>query len=312
MGIQNQRTLYGKALVELGREDKRIVVLEADLGKSTMTYLFQQAFPDRYFEMGIAEANMASFAAGLSLTGKIPFINSFAVFVTGRAFDQIRQSISIGMLNVKIIGSSYGLSDFGDGATHQVIEDIAIMRAIPNMTVLAPADGTETKKIIKAITGFAGPVYVRLNRNDMPDVIPENYEFRIGKPNIVREGLDIVIFAHGLMVSKAMNAADELAEKGFSARVVNVSTLKPIDEDAIEKMCEGVKGVVTVEEHSVIGGLASMITYIMRGSGLPFEIIGINDDFGQSAESYQELLEYYGLSEKEIVAAGERIMSRSG
>lgn len=308
MGMQNQRTIYGQTLVELGKEDKRIVVLEADLGKSTMTYLFQQEFPERYFEMGIAEANMASFAAGLSLTGKVAFINSFAVFASGRAYDQIRQSISIGKLNVKVIGSSYGLSDFGDGATHQAIEDIAIMRAIPNMTVLAPADGTETKKVIKAITKYNGPVYVRLNRNDMPDVIPEDMEFEIGKPYIVREGPDVVVFAHGLMVSMALKAAGILEKEGISVRVVNVSSLKPVDENAIKEMCKGVKGIVTAEEHSVIGGLASVVTYIMRGSGLPFEVIGIKDVFGQSADSYQELLEYYGLTEKEIAAAVKKII----
>jgi len=311
MGMQNQRTIYGQTLVEMGREDKRIVVLEADLGKSTMTYLFQKEFPERYFEMGIAEANMASFAAGLSLTGKIVFINSFAVFVSGRAYDQIRQSIAIGKLNVKVIGSSYGLSDFGDGATHQSIEDIAIMRAIPNMTVLAPVDGTEAKKIIRSITEYKGPVYVRLNRNDMPDVIAKDWEFEIGKPYIAREGMDVAIFAHGLMVSKALRAAELMEKEGISVRVVNVSTLKPVNENAIKEMSEGVKGIVVAEEHSIIGGLASVVAYIMRGSELPIEVIGIEDVFGQSAESYQELLEYYGLTEKEISSAVKKIMGRS-
>lgn len=309
MSMQNQRTVYGQTLVELGKEDKRIVVLEADLGKSTMSYLFQQEFSERYFEMGIAEANMTSFAAGLSMTGKIAFINSFAVFSSGRAYDQIRQSISIGKLNVKIIGSSYGLSDFGDGATHQAIEDIAIMRAVPNMAVLAPADGTEAKKVIKAITGYNGPVYVRLNRNDIPDVIPENVRFEIGKPYVVKEGSDVVVFAHGLMVSMALKAVEILEKEGISARVVNVSSLKPVDENAVKEMCKGVKGIITAEEHSVIGGLASVVTYIMRGSGIPFEVIGIKDVFGQSAHSYQELLEYYGLTEKEIAAAVKRIIA---
>lgn len=308
MGMQNQRTVYGHTLVKLGREDKRIVVLEADLGKSTMTYMFQQEFPERYFEMGIAEANMASFAAGLSLTGKVAFINSFAVFASGRAYDQIRQSISIGRLNVKIIGSSYGLSDFGDGATHQSVEDIAIMRAIPGMTVIAPADGNETRKAIEAIVRYNGPVYMRLNRNDMPDVMPEDMEFKIGKPYMVRDGCDVVVFAHGLMVAMALKASEILEKEGISVRVVNVSTLKPVDEKAIKEMCNGVKGIVTAEEHSVIGGLADVITYIMRGSGLPVEVIGIKDVFGQSAHSYQELLEYYGLTDKEIVAAVKKII----
>lgn len=308
MGMQNQRTIYGQTLVELGRKDKRIVVLEADLGKSTMTYLFQQEFPERYFEMGIAEANMASFAAGLSLTGKVAFINSFAVFASGRAYDQIRQSISIGKLNVKIIGSSYGLSDFGDGATHQSVEDIAIMRAIPGMTVVAPADGIQTRKALEAITRYKGPVYMRLNRNDMPDVMPEDVEFEIGKPYLIKEGYDVVIFAHGIQVSMALKASEILEKEGISIRVVNVSTLKPVDENAIKEMCRGVKGIVTAEEHSVIGGLADVITYVMRGSGLPVEVMGIKDVFGQSAHSYQELLEYYGLTEKEIAAAVKKII----
>jgi len=309
MVVQNQRSVYGQTLVEIGKDDKRIVVLEADLGKSTMTWLFQKEFPERYFEMGIAEANMASFAAGLALNGRVVFINSFAVFVTGRAYDQIRQSISIGKLNVKIVGSSCGLSDFGDGATHQSIEDVAIMRAIPNMTVIAPADGIETKKALKAIIEYDGPVYIRINRNDMPDIISEDIEFAIGKPYIVRDGSDVVLFAYGMMVSKALNAAQTLINEGISVRVVNVSTLKPVDEEIIKQMCVGVKGIVTAEEHSIIGGLASIVTYIMRGAGIPIEVVGINDAFGQSADSHNELLEFYSLTEKDIISAVRKTLS---
>jgi len=311
MSIQNQRTVYGQALVELGRQDKRIIVLEADLGKSTMTYGFQQEFPERYFEMGIAEANMASFAAGLSLDDKIVFINSFAVFVTGRAYDQIRQSIAIGKVNVKIIGSSCGLSDFGDGATHQSVEDMAIMRAIPNMTVIAPADGMETKKAMEAIVNFKGPVYMRLNRNDMVDVIQVDPVFEIGKPSLVQDGSDVVLFACGMMVSKAVEAAQALESEGVSVRVVNVATLKPIDEEAVKKMCFGMKGIVTVEEHSIIGGLGSAISFIMKGSGIPFEVLGINDVFGQSADTHQELLDYYGLNVENIVKAAKKALGNS-
>ena len=303
MAMQNQRKVYGETLVELGSENQRIVVLDADLCKSTMGCLFEEAFPERHFEMGIAEQNMASFAAGLSLTGKIPFINSFAVFATGRAYDQIRQSICIGKLNVKVTGSSYGLSDFGDGATHQAVEDIAIMRAIPNMTVLAPCDGIETKKVIRAAARYDGPVYIRLNRNPLPDIYPESREFEIGRPCIIRDGTDIAVFAHGSMVSTAVKAADILEKEGISARVVNVSTLKPVDENMILELSEGMKGIVTAEEHSLIGGLGDIITVIMKGRCLPIETIGITDCFGQSAQNYEELLEFYGLTEKEIIDA---------
>lgn len=301
MSIHNQRQVYGQTLVDLGRKNKDIVVLEADLGKSTMSCLFQQEFPERYFEVGIAEANMVSFAAGLSLTGKIAFVNSFAVFASGRPFDQIRQGVCIGRLNVKIIGSSAGLSDFGDGATHQSIEDIAIMRAIPNMTVIVPCDGIETKKAVMAITDYSGPVYMRLCRNDLEDIYPEELDFEIGKPKVLREGTDGVIFAMGTMVSEALKAARELEREGVSAKVVNVSTIKPLDEDLIIDMARGMKGVVTAEEHSRIGGLADAVTYALRRIPVPVEAVAVEDCFGQSAESYNALLDYYGLNSENIV-----------
>ncbi len=291
----------GRHSWSLGEKIKKIVVLEADLGKTTMTYLFQQEFPERYFEMGIAEANMVSFAAGLSLTDKIAFVNSFAVFASGRPYDQIRQGVCIGKLNVKIIGSSSGLSDFGDGATHQAIEDIAIMRAIPNMTVITPCDGIETKKVIRAIAEYDGPVYVRVCRNDLPDLYPENKEFQIGKPVVIKEGKDVTVFAIGKMVSEAVNAANLLDKAGISVRVVNVSTLKPLDEKAVVELSEGMKGIVTAEEHSCIGGLASAITYALKGKGTPIEVVAIEDAFGQSAQSYEELLTHYGLTAEDIV-----------
>jgi len=308
MKLQNQRQVYGETLLELGKENKNIVVLEADLGKSTMTCLFEQEFPDRFFEMGIGEANMTSFAAGLSLTGKIAFTNSFAVFAAGRAFDQIRQAICIPKLNVKIVGSSAGLSDFGDGATHQSVEDIAIMRAIPNMTVLAPADGTETRKMVRKIVGYNGPVYLRINRHDLPDLFPEDQEFVIGKPYLIREGNDIVVFANGIMVSRAVQAAEELEKEGISVRVVNVSSLKPVDENEIKEYASNVKGIVTAEEHSLVGGLASVITYILRGNGLPLIPVGIEDRFGQSAHSYDELLAEYGLTSEYIINSVKKLL----
>ncbi len=309
MKTQNLRQIYGETLVELGMEIENIVTLDADLNKSTMGCFFKDKFPKRYFEVGIAEQNMASFAAGLSLTGKIPFINSFAVFVSGRAYDQIRQSICIPHLNVKIIGSSSGLSDFGDGATHQSVEDLAIMRAIPNLTVLQPLDGIETKKMIRVIAECDGPVYVRINRNDLPDLFPEKEKFIIGKPYVIKDGEDITVFATGIMVSMALKAAEILEKENVSLRVVNISSLKPIDEDEIKELATGVRGIITAEEHSLIGGLASVITQITYDKKVPIKNIGIKDIFGQSAHSYAELLKKYGLTETEIVRAAKEIIS---
>ncbi len=308
MSMQNCRKVYGETLVELAGKNQRIVALDADLSKSTMTNLFQQQFPHRFFEMGIGEQNMISTAAGLALCGKIAFVNSFAVFASGRPYDQIRVSACIGKVNVKIIGSSCGLSDFGDGATHQGIDDIAIMRAIPNMTVLSPADGIETKKMVKAAVEYDGPVYIRINRNEMPDVADENEKFKIGKPSLVRDGKDVTVFATGYMVYKALMAAEQLQKKDISLRVVNVSTLKPIDENTIKKLTDGVKGIVTAEEHSVIGGLASAITFILKGLAVPIEAIAIKDTFGQSALNYEQLLEHYGLTDTAIIKTVKNLL----
>ena len=307
MRVQNPREVYGRTLVEIGREDPRIVVLEADLSKSTMSCYFEQTFPERFFEMGIAEANMTSFAAGLSLTGKIPFTNSFAVFAAGRAFDQIRQGVCIPGLNVRIVGSSCGLSDFGDGSTHQSVEDIAIMRAIPNMTVLVPADGNETRSMTRALADYQGPVYLRISRNDLPDVMSENEPVVVGKPHLIRQGSDVVAFANGQMVSMALAAADGLADEGISLRVVNVSSMKPVDKAALAALADGVRGAVTLEEHSLIGGLADLIREVMQGRPLPMRFVGINDRFGQSAHSYEDLLEGYSLTQAHIAAAVRQV-----
>jgi transketolase len=303
MGMQNPREVYGRTLVEIGRENPNVVVLEADLGKSTMSCYFEQEFPARFFEMGIAEANMTSFAAGLSLTGKIPFTNSFAVFAAGRAFDQVRQGICIPGLNVRIVGSSCGLSDFGDGSTHQSVEDVAIMRAIPNMTVLVPADGNETRTMTRALVEYSGPVYMRIPRHDVPDVMPAGEPFVIGRPHLIRQGRDIVVFANGPMVSFAITAAEMVESDGISVRVVNVSSMKPADIPAIAALTHGMKGVVTAEEHSLIGGLASLIQETLSGHSMPVRTIGIKDRFGQSAHSYEDLIEVYGLTPGNIAAA---------
>jgi len=300
MSYDNQRLAYGHTLVELGAANENIVVLEADLGKSTMSYLFQEAFPERYFEMGIAEANMTSVAAGLALSGKIPFTNSFAVFSAGRAFDQIRQTISIGKLNVKICGSSAGCSDFGDGATHQAVEDLAIMTAIPNMTVLSPVDANETVRAVRAMAELNGPCYIRINRNSYNNITSENDSFQLGIPRILRDGKNVAVFATGYMCVKALEAAEALQNK-VSVKVINVSTIKPLNEIATLDLAKDCKSIVTVEEHNVIGGLGAAILRIFRKSGKPVETLGIPDCFGCSAHSYEEILRYLGLTTENIV-----------
>ena len=307
MSDTNQRMVYGKTLVELGRQDERIVVLDADLGGSTMGKLFEAEFPERHFEMGIAEANMTSVAAGLAQTGKIPFTNSFAVFAGGRAYDQIRQTIAIGKLNVKICGSSSGLSDFGDGATHQCVEDMAIFRAVPNMTVICPADANETREAVKAIAGMDGPCYLRLNRNDYPNVTEEGAPFEIGVPKLLKDGTDIALFAVGYMTGVALEAAREL-EGSISVRVINVSTIKPMDKEMIRKMAEGCRAVVTAEEHNVAGGLGSAVAEALCENPIPMKMVGIKDTFGCSGHNYQEVLAYHGLS-REAVAEAVREMA---
>ena len=303
MQFSSLRKAYGEALVALGREDDRIVVLEADLGKSTMSAMFQDVFPQRYFEMGIAEQNMLSTAAGLALAGKIPFASSFAVFASGRAYDQIRQTISTASLNVNICGSSSGLSDFGDGSTHQAIEDVAIMRAIPNMTVLVPLDAVQTSMMVRAAANHPGPVYIRVNRNDLPIYTDENSGFEIGKAYILRAGTDAVVFANGVMIGKAMEAADIMAQEGLSVEVVNVCSVKPLDEAAIRTEARKCGAVVVAEEHSMIGGLGSAVAECLRMEKIPLDLVGIADRFGTSAENYGELLDYYGLTTDAIIRA---------
>lgn len=306
MSYTNQRIAYGRTLVELGKENKNIVVLDADLGGSTMGKLFEEAYPDRHFEMGIAEANMTSVAAGLAQTGKIPFTNSFAVFSGGRAFDQIRQTIAIGKLNVKICGSSSGMSDFGDGATHQCVEDMAIFRAVPNMTVICPADANETVEAVKAITEYNGPCYIRLNRNDYENVTPEGKKFEIGMPSVLKEGKDIVVFAAGIMVGLALKAAEELEGK-VSVKVVNVSTIKPLNQEAVIQLVKDAKAVVTAEEHNVAGGMGSAIAEAICKECKPIEFVGILDTFGCSAHNYADVLHYHGLTKERIVEAIEKM-----
>jgi transketolase len=305
----NLRSAYGESLVRLGKKDARVAALEADLGKSTMSVLFEAEFPDRYFQMGIAEQDMTSTAAGLALAGMIPFVHSFAVFATGRAYDQLRNSICIPNLPVRICGSSAGLSDFGDGKTHQSVEDVALMRAIPNMSVLCPADSIETEKMMDCLLDWKGPVYIRINRNDLPFVTAPDEPYAIGKMAMLREGSHAAIFATGVMVSKALEAAAALAAEGISARVINVSTIKPLDRAAVIRYARGVDAVVTAEEHSLIGGLGSAVVEALRAvPHAPVEFVGIPDSFGISAEGYDGLLARYGLTAAAVAATVKTLL----
>ena len=314
----NLRKAYGEALVEAGKKNKDIVVLEADLGKSTMSIMFKEAFSDRYFEMGIAEQNMTSTAAGLALAGKIPFTGTFAVFAAGRAYDQIRCSIAIPGANVKIIGSSCGLSDYGDGKTHQSVEDGNIIRAIPHMVVLNPADAEEVKKMIPAVIKYKGPVYIRINRNDLPVYTSPKGEYQIGKLYPITVGAsaglkaDAVIFATGVMVSKSMEAAAKLTAKGISIQVVNVSTLKPLSKKEVLKYAAGKKAVITAEEAVAAGGLGEAIAALIAGEvKAKFAMVAIDDKFGTSAHGYEELLVKYGLSAEHVYKAVIKALAAS-
>ena len=306
MAKMNMRKAYGETLLELGRENGKIVALEADLGKSTMSNMFGAEFPQRYFQMGIAEANMISTAAGLALSGHIAYASTFAVFASGRPYDQIRSSVAIPRLNVKICGSSAGLSDFGDGKTHQSVDDIALMRVLPNMKVFSPADYYETRKIVKAMAEIDGPCYIRVNRNDVPVVTDPDAPFDCGKVSLMRDGSDVVIFATGFMVYQSLEAAKLLENEGISAKVVNVATIKPLDVEGIVDAAKGMKAAVTVEEASVIGGLGSAVCETLAagpaGSRVRTLRMGIQDVFGTSAQKYDELLKEYRLTPEDIAA----------
>lgn len=301
MSRSNQRKAYGEALVALGARNPNVVALDADLCKSTQSVMFEQAYPERFFEMGIKEQDMLSTAAGLAASGKVAFASTFAVFASGRAYDQIRQTISIGKLNVKICGSSAGFSDFGDGSTHQSVEDMAIMNAIPNMTVLTPADANETKAAVFAAAEHEGPVYIRVCRNDVLDITPKDQPFTIGKLNVIREGSDAVIFAMGTMLERALCAAEQLEKESISVKVVNVSTMKPFDHAGALKLAESCRAVLVAEEATYIGGLTAAVATAMRKSAVPMDYVAVEDTFGQSAHSAEELMDHYGLTAENIV-----------
>ena len=248
MGIENLSEAYGQELLAVARLDERVVALDADLCGSTMTKYLQEEIPERFFEMGIAEANMVSVAAGMSLASKIPFVNSFSIFAAGQSYIQIRQGVALSNLNVRIVGSSSGLSNAGDGATHQSIEDVAIMRSIPNMTVIVPVDVEETRKVIRASLEYQGPIYIRISRGSLPVLTDHKTVFNIGKMNLMAEGSDITIFATGIMVYQALQAREALRKDGISVKVVNVSTIKPLEKNEVLQYTKNIKGIVTAEE----------------------------------------------------------------
>lgn len=295
------RDAYGKALFELGMRRKDIVVLDADLSGSTKTAKFATAFPERFFNIGVSEQDMVGTAGGLSLTGKIPFASTFAVFETGRAWEQVRQTICYSRLNVKLVATHAGITVGEDGASHQALEDIAVMRVLPEMTVIVPSDGFETEQVIAASAEYDGPVYVRLGRGKVPPVMPEDYRFKIGKAHIFNLGRDVNIIATGIMVSESLKARDILKAEDIDAGVINMSTIKPLDVEAVLEAAERSGFIITAEEHSIIGGLGSAVCEVLSEER-PVRVkrIGVRDKFGRSGKP-EELMKLYGLSADNIV-----------
>ena len=304
------RQAYGKTLLELGKENPDIVALDADLSHSTMTYHFGNQFPERFFNCGIAEQNMISIAAGLATSGKIPFASTFAVFAPGRCFDQIRVSVAQPHLNVKIVVTHSGLTVGEDGASHQAIEDLSMMCSLPGFTVIVPADAVETTQAVKAAASYKGPVYIRLCRPEAVVVYDENYQFTIGKANVLRTGLDVTIITMGLIVAQSLEAADNLKRGGIDCRVLNMSTLKPIDEKAVIQAATETGAIVTAEEHLEHGGLGSIVSQIVaENQPVPMELVAIKDTYAKSGKP-AELLENYGLTAKYIEQAVRIVLKR--
>ena len=295
------RQSFGEMLEQLGGENKDSVVLDADLSEATKTSIFAKKFPERFFDMGIAEANMMGVAAGMASCGKIPYVSTFAAFAAGRAYDQIRSSICYPNLNVKICATHCGITVGEDGATHQMLEDLALMRVLPNMTVLCPSDDVETKYLIEEISKIKGPVYVRLARLATPGIYEENQKFEIGKAIQIGEGTDATVFATGVVVPEAIKAKELLEKEGINIRVVDMHTIKPIDKDIIIKSAKETKKLISIEDHSIIGGLGSAISEVLADE-YPCKLIkmGIKDVFGQSGNAV-ELLKYFGLTSDAII-----------
>ena len=301
MEKQATRDAYGKALVELGKQYQDVVVLDADLSKSTKTADFAKEFPERFINAGIAEQNMIGMAAGLASAGKTVFASTFAIFAAGRAFEAVRNSVAYSRMNVKICATHAGLTVGEDGGSHQSVEDIALMRSVPNMTVVVPADGVSTARVLFALYESKGPAYLRLGRPAVPVIYGADSPFEIGRANVLRPGQDVAIIACGIMVAKALEAAQRLAEENIQAAVVDMHTIKPLDEEVIARMAEQSGAILTVEEHSIIGGLGSAVCEtVCARHPVPVMRMGINDVFGQSGEP-EQLLDYYGLNVEKIM-----------
>jgi transketolase len=305
--MRNLRDAYSSALIELGHENKNIVVLDADLALSTKTKRFGTVFPERFFDCGIAEANMMGVAAGLATCGKIAFASTFAVFATGRCYDQIRQSISYPELDVKIVATHGGISVGGDGASHQMLEDIALMRILPNMRVIAPADATEMEEVIPAIAETPGPFYVRIGRADAPVLFDRHRKFKVGKAKLLRKGSDITIVTTGTMTAETLKAHELLKKEGIHARVLHMPTIKPLDTIAVKKAAKETRAIITCEEHSVIGGIGDAVAQAISNNPVPMRRIGIQDVFGESGGAY-ELIEKYGLTAENITKTAKTLI----
>ena len=301
------RDAYGKALAELGAEKQDLIVFDADLAGATKTGTFQKVFPDRHFDCGIAEGNMIAVAAGAATMGLVPFASSFAMFAAGRAFEQVRNSIGYPHLNVKIGATHGGISVGEDGASHQCCEDFALMRSIPGMTVICPADGEETRLAVRAAYEMDGPVYLRFGRLAVPEFHEKNFNFQIGKGEVLRDGTDVAIIANGLMVYEAIVAGEELAKQGINAMVINMATIKPLDEELVLEAAEKCGKVITCEEHSVIGGLGEAVCSLLsEKKPTVVRRIGVNDEFGHSGPA-KELLKQFGLSSEHIVEVAQEL-----
>jgi transketolase len=304
------RDAYGDALVSLGKKRNDVVVLDADLSGSTKTSKFAKEFPDRFFNIGIAEQDMMGTAAGLAVGGKLPFVSTFAVFATGRAWEQVRQSICYPNLNVKIVASHAGITVGEDGGSHQSVEDVAVMRVIPNMTVIVPADGTETMQAIEAAAEHKGPCYVRVGRNKVPTIFGQDYKFKIGKAHVFNEGHDAAIIATGIMVAEALKARDLLKAEGIDAGVINMSTIKPIDADSVIAAANRCGALVTAEEHSIIGGLGGAVAEVLSEyAPVPLVRVGVKDAFGTSGDQ-EGLLKHYGVSAEHIASSVREVIEK--
>jgi len=308
-----QRLVFGETLVELGQENPRIVVLDADVSSSTQTRLFAAKFPDRFFNFGIAEANMVSASAGLAACGYIPFVSTFALFLALRAGDQVRAQIAQPRANVKLVGGYAGLSDFADGASHQSVEDLAILRAIPHITVISPCDIGQTRQAVRAIAEFDGPVFLRISRAEVDHLLPENTPFQIGRANVLRQGHDVTLIATGAIMAVAIRAADALTRQGISVTLIDMPTIKPLDKDALLRAAKATGAIVTVEEHNVCGGLGGAVCEELCQSSCRAAVVrtGIPDCFGESG-AYPEILHRCGLDVEHLVEAAKHAITLKG